>query len=384
MSDAMKTRTAEFQQRLMDDNIDAALLTDADSIYYLSGYIGYLGVEFGRPTLMLVPNSGDCLIVTPLMESEMGRHMTWVSNVKPWEDGVNGEWTGQLRQFLSGFRSPKIGIERLLIPALVSSYVYDEFSGAEFMDVTPILGNMRAVKSAEEISIMRQAGEVAIAMTEAAERAIGEGVPEYEVALAVIAGGTRKAAELLSDDEMDRFVSPTIYNLQILNSGHDTCMVHRRSTMRRLQRGDPIYCCYCGLANFRHFKLGFDREYFVGDVTDEQARLYEITLNAQKASLDMLRPGVPADEVHAAANSVYLDAGFGPGYRTGRGIGYSFLEKPELKFGDKTPLEAGMTFSVDAAVTIPGDFAARIGDSVVVTENGYEYLTPYPKDLRVL
>jgi Xaa-Pro aminopeptidase len=105
---------------------------------------------------------------------------------------------------------------------------------------------------------------------------------------------------------------------------------------------------------------------------------------AQAAALEMIRPGVPAEEVHAAAVEVYQKAGFGICYRSGRGIGYSYLEKPEFKEGDKTPLKAGMTFAVDGAITIPGEFGARVGDSIVVTENGFDYLTPYPKELRIL
>ena len=122
----------------------------------------------------------------------------------------------------------------------------------------------------------------------------------------------------------------------------------------------------------------------MGEVPDEEARLYEITLKAQKAALDMVRPGVPAEEVHMISAKVYQEAGFGMCYRTGRGVGYSLIEKPELKFGDKTIIQAGMTLSVDGAVSLLGKAATRVGDSIVVTEDGFEYLTPFPKELRIL
>ena len=82
--------------------------------------------------------------------------------------------------------------------------------------------------------------------------------------------------------------------------------------------------------------------------------------------------------------AVYRDAGFSPGYRTGRSVGYSFLESPELKRGELTVVEAGMTFAVDGGITVEGKFGGRIGDSVVVTESGFDYLTPYPRQLTVL
>ena len=384
MRDAFIRRTAEFQRRLASEEISAALLTDPDAIYYLAGYWGYLGIEFGRPTALVVPREGPCTVVTPKMEAEMARRMSWIEDIREWSDGEGGEWAGVLADILGRDKLPTLGIERQQIPAAISRFLNDELTETKTVDVAGILGAMRMIKDAEEIEIMRQAGQVAVAMAEAAEATIAEGVAEYEVALAVIAGGTRKAAQFLGEEEADRFVSPTIYNLQILQSGHDTAMVHRRSSVRRLRHGDPVYLCFCGIANFKQYKLGFDREFFVGAVTDKQARIYETTLKAQEAALSAIRPGVPAEQVHEAAQEVYLSAGFAAGYRTGRAIGCSFLERPELKAGDKTPLAPGMTFAVDGGITIPGDFGARVGDSILVTESGHEVLTPYPKDLRIL
>jgi Xaa-Pro aminopeptidase len=175
-----------------------------------------------------------------------------------------------------------------------------------------------------------------------------------------------------------------IHNLQILQTGPDLAMVHRRPTLRRLIKGDPVYMCFCPFTLFKQIKLGFDREYFVGSVSDEHARIYEIALKAQAAALHMIRPGVRAEEVHFASLEVYQSEGFGICYRTGRGVGYSYLERPEFKDGDRTVLQAGMTFAVDGGITIEGEFGARVGDSIVVTEDGFDYLTPYPKDLRIL
>jgi Xaa-Pro aminopeptidase len=377
-------RAVELQRRMADEGVDLLILTDPDSIYYASGYWGYLGLEFGRPTMVVVPRAGELAVITPKMEAEMARNMTWIETVEEWMDGEDGEWMRPLGRALECHQPAVLAVERHKTPSPVSEFLRRELPRAAPADATPILDEMRMIKSPEEIAVMRQAGEVAIAMATAAEAVIAEGVPEYEVALAVIAGGTRKAAELLRGEGADRLMSPTIYNLQVMQSGHDTCMVHRRSTRRRIQRGDPVYLCFCGIANFKLYKLGFDREYFVGVVTDEQARIYETALRAQAAALAVIRPGVPAEEPHAAAEACYREAGFAPGYRTGRSIGCSFLEKPELKRGERTLLQPGMTFAVDGGITVPGQFGARVGDSIVVTETGLDYLTPYPKGVRIL
>jgi Xaa-Pro dipeptidase len=376
-------RTTKLRQALANARIGAAVLSDPDSIAYYAGYWNYLGVEFGRPTLLIVRAADEPVIITPLMEADMCARMSWIRDIRPWSDGVANEWRDVLRTALEKNAVGGVGIERRSMPALVANDLLPMLSESTVTDVGPLISTLRAVKSAEEIAIMRQAGQVAIAMVEGGKNAIGEGVPEYEVALAVIAAGTRKAASLL-DAENDRFISPTIYNLQILQSGTDTCLVHRRSSTRRLRKGDPVYLCFCGIANFRNYKLGFDREFFVGAVTDEHARVYETAVAAQRAALETIRPGIACEEVNAAAENVYREAGFSPGYRTGRSIGYSFLEAPELKRGERQPLEVGMTFAVDGGITVSGQFGGRVGDSIVVTPDGFEYLTPYPRHLTII
>lgn len=384
MYEMLRNRASELQSRIVMTELDAILLTDEDSIAYIAGYWGYLGVEFGRPTMVLVPAQGSCIVITPLMEMEMCAEMTWIKDVRPWEDGKAGEWRSILLKCVASLGLKRIGVETLKVQPVVGQYLYQGLEEVIFSDCTRLIGEMRLIKSPAEIDIMRQAGQVAIGMVEGGKQALAEGVPEYEIALAVIAGGTRKAAGFLTDKGFDQFVSPTIHNLQVLQSGHHTSKVHRRSNVRKLQAGDPVYMCFCGMINFKQYKLGFDREFFIGSVTDEQARVYEVALAAQLVALATIRPGAIAEDVHLAANEVYRQAGFAPGYRTGRAVGCSFLEMPEFKAGDLTVLKPGMTFAVDGGVTIPNKFGGRVGDSIVVTESGFEYLTPYPKDLCVI
>ncbi|MDW9534135.1 aminopeptidase P family protein [Sinorhizobium meliloti] len=375
-------RTEKLKRALQAAGFESAILTNPDSIAYFGEYLDYLGIDFGRPTLMTVTVEGEPTIITPLMESEMCARMSWVADIRPWSDGINDEWRSVLKSAIEG-KAHRVAIEKRSIPALVTNDLLTMVHGAEVGDAGPIISEIRMIKSADEIGIMRKAGEVAVAMVKGAREIIAEGVPEYEIALAVIAAGTRKAASFL-DDKMDRFVSPTIYNLQILQSGTDVCMVHRRSSVRALRKGDPVYLCFCGIANFRNYKLGFDREFFVGGATDEQARVYDTAVAAQQAALAAIKPGIACEEINAAAEAVYTEAGFSAGYRTGRSVGQSFLEVPELKRGEKRLLQAGMTFAVDGGITIEGSFGGRVGDSIVVTDTGFEYLTNYPRELAVV
>ncbi len=81
---------------------------------------------------------------------------------------------------------------------------------------------------------------------------------------------------------------------------------------------------------------------------------------------------------------MYAERGYETGYRTGRSIGMAYLELPELKQGDKTILQAGMTFAVDGGISVDGRLGGRIGDSVVVTKVGCDYLTDYRREILMV
>ncbi len=384
MLELHQKRVTEFQRRIADEGIDLAVIHDPDNIYYLSGFWGYLGMDFGRPTILLIPRTGTPTLITPGMEAEMATKMTRLDNIREWTDGVGDEWRSLLDALLGDTKNLYIGLEPEITHPMILSHVRKRFADSATRNVTGILSEMRMIKSPEELDDMRQAGLVAVAMCDAAANSIADGMPEYEIALAGMAAGTRKAAELLDSRSHEMLHSPVIHNLPILQSGPDLAMVHRRPTNRRLNQGDPVYLCFCPLTLYKQIKLGFDREYFVGRVSDEHARIYEIALQAQAAALNAIRPGVKAEDVHFAALEVYQTNGFGICYRSGRGIGCSYREPPEFKDGDQTILQSGMTFAVDGGITIKGEFGARVGDSIVVTNDGFEYLTSYPKELRVL
>ena len=142
--------------------------------------------------------------------------------------------------------------------------------------------------------------------------------------------------------------------------------------------------CFCSICHFKQFKIGYDRQYFVGSVDDETARTYNTAIEAQAASLAEMRPGAIAEDVHKAADDVYQAAGFAPSYRTGRALGLLLLEEPQLKYGDKTPLKPGMVFAVDGGITVPEVFGARVGDTVIVTDDGIEIATEFPRELTVV
>lgn len=372
-------RLSRFQARLAQDGIDVALITDDDNVYYLTGYYDYLHMEFGRPTILVVPKDGPSLLITPSIDLNSAKAAARVDRIAPWNDGLGKEWREELPRAVRGVG--KVGIEPGHMPPPVRAYVDELVYKDRLTSVTPILSAMRMIKSAEELQLARHAGQVATAMMAAGRAAIGGGVPEFEVAIATSEAGTRKAAELLAAHYDDADMSPNMHFLQIMASGRDIIKTHHRASTRVMRQGEPVFLCFCGMTNFHRFKLGFDRTFWIGDAPADQIAVYEVALASQKAALDALRPGVTAESVHAAYAEVIQGAGFDYPFRCGRATGFSFLEAPQLVTGDTTVIQPGMVLAVDGSVSVD-TFRAQVGDSFIITDSGWEPLTNHPKSVE--
>ncbi len=374
------SRMQAFRERLAEAGIDVALITDDDNVYYLTGYCDYLHMEFGRPTILAVPRDGDSLLITPTIDLNSARATARVERIAPWNDGKGNEWREELPGIVND--AVRVAIEPDQMPPVVRTFLSELVDPGKLASAAAILAELRMIKSDEELQLARHAGQVGKAMMEAGRAAIADGVPEYEVAIATSLAGTRKAAELLSAHYDDAHMSPNTHFLQIMASGETIINTHRRASTRVMRRGEPVFLCFCGMTNFHRFKLGFDRTFWIGEVADKsQAAIYEVAVASQKAALDALRPGVTAESVHAAYAEVIADAGYEYPFRCGRATGFSFLERPQLVTGDTTILQPGMVLAVDGSVSVE-TFRAQVGDSFIVTENGWEPITDHPKTLE--
>ena len=163
------------------------------------------------------------------------------------------------------------------------------------------------IKSNYEIQLAKHAGQVANAMMIAGRQAIKDGVAEYEVALAISESGTKKAANLLDTYYTDKDMSPITHFLQIMASGETITKTHHRASTRIIKYGDPIFLCFCGMTNFHRFKLGFDRTFWLGKITDTlQEKIYDLAVASQEVALNVIRPGVTAESIHKELSLIHI------------------------------------------------------------------------------
>ena len=379
-----KNNLDKLRSKMNENDIELAVITDDDNLYYFTGYHDFLHMDFNRPTILLVPKDEQSILITPLLDVLLVPKDTPVDKVETWNDGIGEEWRECLPKIIGKYK--KIFFERYKINATVSNYLAELISGKIMGNITPIIDSIRMIKSDEELQIARHAGEVAMAMMDGAKSVIAPNVPEFEIALAQSEAGTRKAAELLNSHYPNSpNMSPNIHFLAAISSGKDLPKTHHRASTKLVKKGDPIFCCYCGSTNFHRFKLGFDRVFWVEEIQQkEQIKAFEVAVKSQKAALDVLGPGVTAEEVHAAYADTVQSEGYPyPTFRCGRGTGFSFLEEPQLVVGNKTVLQPGMVFAVDGGASAK-DFRSQVGDSFIITEDGHEQITHHSKAIEDL
>jgi Xaa-Pro aminopeptidase len=126
-----------------------------------------------------------------------------------------------------------------------------------------------------------------------------------------------------------------------------------------------------------------ERTFVLGEPTAEQIRYYEAVQAAQQTGSDTLRPGITCAEANRQCLQVIRDAGLGQfiQHRQGHGIGLGMHEPPWLEDGDDTVLEAGFVVSNEPGIYIPGHAGYRISDSMIITNEGAQPFTSYPKQL---
>jgi Xaa-Pro aminopeptidase len=337
--------------------------------YDLRYLIGSRADTFERLTALVLPAAGDPTVVVPRLElaSFRGAFLSELGVVvRDWVDGDN----------------PYELVRDALGGGLAATAVTDSMPALHVLPLAGVLGvlpilatdvlrGLRMVKEECEVDALRKAGSAIDRVHARVPEFLVPGRTEADVAAdiaeAIVAEGHSEVAFI------------------IVGSGPHGADPHHRYSDRELQVGDVVVVDIGGT-----YEPGYNsdstRTYSIGEPKTDVAQQYSILQRAQRAAFDVVRPGVTAEQVDAAARDVLAAAGLGEFFvhRTGHGIGLSVHEEPYIVAGNDLPLAEGMAFSIEPGIYFPGNWGARIEDIVVVTEDGALAVNNRPHELIVV
>ena len=233
-------------------------------------------------------------------------------------------------------------------------------------DLSPILDDMRRVKDAQEIERLREAGRIGALGIKEAIRFAKPGMYEYQF------------AALAEFQFRWNGASGTAF-FPIVGSGPNSCIVHYEENSRKTEAGDLVVMDFG--PDYLYYESDLTRTFPVsGRFSEEQARIYQIVLDAQKAALEKVRPGATFLEVGEAARKKLEHYGL-DNYLT-HGVSH-YVGMSVHDVGKPVPFEPGVIITVEPGVYIPEKkLGIRIEDTVLVTKDGFEILTGgVPKEI---
>lgn len=382
-------RLARAQALLPEHDASALLIGWGADLRWLTGYEA---AASERLTMLILPADGPATLVVPRLERAAAETGAAIAerqvDIVTWEETEDpfAKVAALLTQ--AGSR-PAVQLGALggawgrLGSLLVSDRLYASFL-LRLQDVVPdaafglassVLSDVRAIKDAEEIELLRRAAHAAdrVVAAIAGDRLIGRS--EVDVA--------REVARRLVDEGHDSA------EFAIVGSGPNSASPHHAASERVIGAGEPIVLDIGGRLGGYHSDV--TRTLWVtGDDASapdpEFGRLYDVLQRAQLAACEAVGPGVPCEQIDAAAREVIAAAGFGDQFihRTGHGIGLEGHEDPYMVAGNDEALEVGHAFSVEPGIYFAGRHGARIEDIVVCAESGADMLNVASRDLYVV
>jgi Xaa-Pro dipeptidase len=299
--------------------------------------------------------------VTPAFEeSNVARHAT-VDDVETWQEDED-----PIALAAKHLARKTIGVEGSTAYSTTSSIA--GAASAKIEDATSVFDALRTVKSEEELAYLKDAGKRAVLAITATHGRLRGGLTETEVST-------------ILDEEFGKL---GVRGGGLVQFGPSAALPHGGPGDRKLAKGDAVLIdCGCRV---RGYTSDVTRTISFGSPSDELRKVYGIVDRAQLAGIEALGAGKTGEEVDRAARKVIEDAGYGSYFthRLGHGLGMDGHEHPYLVKGNRKPLVAGNTVTVEPGVYLPGKFGVRIEDDYAVREKGLGSLSVRPQDFVVL
>ncbi len=362
-------RLKRLQDELQRQGIDCLALLPGPNLFYMTGLQFHL---MERPTVAFIPAEGVAVFAVPSLEqAKFEGERPFDLELFTYSD-EEGPAEAFRRAAMALPEAHELAVEYLTMRVQELKLVQRHMPNAILRDGNPVMDALRQFKDAGEVGQMQRA----IAITEQALQSVMDGfrpgVTEREIAgrlhVALIEGG----GGMLPFEPL-------------VLAGPNAALPHGVPADRPIEAGEVLLIDFG--TSFGGYMSDITRTFAVGRPLEGRQRdVYEAVQAANAAGLAAARPGVACQEVDRAARRVIEEAGFGEYFihRTGHGLGLDAHERPYIVEGNETPLEAGMTFTVEPGIYIPGEIGVRIEDNVLVTPTGAESLTQFERDLVVI
>lgn len=373
---------ARVRERLADEGLDGLIVTVPGDVAYLIGFF-YAVTE--RPVYLWFGRDGSRFVLLPELDAEYALAQGVHADIRTYFEypGVRSPEQHLADELAAQDTSTAlIGVSGALTIGARAALA-DALPGSRFAR-TGILGELRLRKEPEEIAFHRQAAEVCDEMLGAGRRLIEEALhagrplpTEGDLAREVIGFGT---------DRMYERYSHVIYTTKLAGglvyAGPNAARPHGLPSRRRLEIGDTLILSLGAAVGSRFVES--ERTFVIGEPTAQQRAYFDAALRAQEVGTRAMTVGRTCASVNAECLDVIRRAGFGDHirHRQGHGIGIAQHEAPWVEDGDPTVLAAGMILSSEPGIYVQGHAGYRISDSVLITEDGPERLTRYPRTLE--
>ncbi len=352
-------RRAAVAERLAEHRLDALLVTALPNIRYLTGFTG-------SNAMLLVFPSGALLFTDPRYALQAPAEAD--CRVKISKRRILSD----IAAALARRRVRRLGFER----ERMRFDVFDKLRShlplkSSLEPVDGWIERLRMIKSAEEIEAIRRSVETNSRAFDLASRHLQPGTTENDFAAEIEYRMRKLGAE-----------GPAFET--IVAAGARSALPHASPTAARMKPRDLVMVDMGAME--RGYASDMTRMFYIGAPGPRVRRYYAAVLRAQQAAIAAVRPGVRASAVDRAARSVLQEAGLAKAFihSTGHGLGLEIHEPPRLGRGESLLLEPGMTITIEPGIYIEGWGGIRIEDTVVVTADGCEVLTPTHKELRAI
>ncbi len=361
-------RLTRAQALMKANGLGAILIESGSSMTY------FTGVRWGRSerlTAVVIPVEGRPCIVTPFFEEPSVRQTLAIpADVRVWQEDQD-----PLRTVAGFLTDRRLGTRPIGIEETVRFFAVEALAAAlpraRLTSANPVVRGCRMVKTPAEIALMQVATDVTIAAYRWTHPRVEAGMTGAEIG-ALMNAATRKLGG-----------SPE-FALALI--GPAAALPHGSREVIRVSDGQVVLMdCGCTVLGYQS---DVSRTWVHGTATPDQRKVWDTVARGQQIAFAAAEIGAPAGSVDDAVRRYYESAGYGPGYRlpglshrTGHGIGMDGHEPVNFVHGEATPLAAGMCFSDEPGLYLPGKFGIRLEDCFHMTPTGPKWFSEPPRSL---